>query len=128
MFRFIRAFMVFLAVCVALLGCSAKDFGSAGHSAEQAEQKDAKSKLTAEEFEALRLAAEGGDAKAQNNLGVAYTDGDGVEQNDAEAVKWYRKAAEQGYAKAEFNLGGMYFYGRGVAQSDAEAVKWWRRA
>ena len=43
-----------------------------------------------------RKAAEQGDAKAQNNLGVVYDRGEGVPQDDAEAVKWYRKAAEQG--------------------------------
>ena len=34
-----------------------------------------------------------------------YRNGQGVTQDNAEAVKWYRKAAEQGYAAAQFNLG-----------------------
>ena len=33
---------------------------------------------------------------AQVNLGVMYDNGEGVLQDDKEAVKWYRKAAEQG--------------------------------
>ena len=78
-----------------------------------------------------RLAAEQGYASAQFNLGVMYLNGrggEGVPQDDAEAVKWYRLAAEQGYASAQFNLGVMYLNGRGVPQDDAEAVKWHRKA
>ena len=30
------------------------------------------------------------------NLGVVYTNGEGVIQDDKEAVKWYRKAADLG--------------------------------
>ena len=76
-----------------------------------------------------RKAAEQGDAGAQYLLGRMYEDGDGVRQDDAEAVKWYRKAAEQGIAGAQFYLGVMYhFGGDGVRQDDAEAVKWYRKA
>ena len=35
-----------------------------------------------------------------------YDTGNGVAQNDTEALKWFRKSAEQGYAKAQYNLGG----------------------
>ena len=44
------------------------------------------------------LAAEQGDADAQNNLGFMYNNGRGVPQDDKTAVKWYTLAAEQGYA------------------------------
>jgi TPR repeat protein len=57
-----------------------------------------------------------------------HKEGRGVEQDDAEAVKWYRLAAEQGYARAQTNLGWMHEKGRGVDQNDAEAVKWYRLA
>ena len=45
------------------------------------------------EIDALRARAEQGDASAQFNLGVRYADGEGVPQDDAEAVRWYRLAA-----------------------------------
>jgi uncharacterized protein len=54
--------------------------------------------------------------------------GQGVPEDDAEAVKWYRMAAEQGLANAQLNLGVMYDYGQGVPEDDAEAVKWYRMA
>lgn len=40
--------------------------------------------------------AKQGDAEAQNELGFAYETGDGVNQDYAEALKWYQTAAEQG--------------------------------
>ena len=75
-----------------------------------------------------RLAAEQGDASAQNNLGVMYAMGRGVAQDDALAAQWYRRAAEQGDARAQYNLGFMYADGRGVARDYALAVKWYRLA
>jgi|TARA_B100000959_G_scaffold58018_1_gene60761 hypothetical protein len=33
-------------------------------------------------------------------LGAIYKDGDGVKQDDKEALKWFRLAAEQGNAEA----------------------------
>ena len=63
-----------------------------------------------------RLAAEQGNASAQYNLGVRYANGEGVPQDDAEAVKWYRLAAEQGDASAQYNLGVRHANGEGVPQ------------
>ena len=79
-------------------------------------------------IERLRRAAEQGDAVGQYNLGNRYFIGLGVEQDKAEAVKWYRKAAEQGHATAQINLGGCYYDGEGVEQDKEEAVKWYRKA
>jgi len=45
-----------------------------------------------------------GNSAAQFYLGVMYANGQGVTQNDAEAVKWYRKAAAQGNEKAKQQL------------------------
>jgi len=44
------------------------------------------------------LAAEQGFANAQYNLGVMYANGEGVPEDDKQAVKWFRLAAEQGNA------------------------------
>jgi TPR repeat protein len=57
-----------------------------------------------------------------------YSNGKGVPEDDAEAVKWYRKAAEQGHEFAQYNLGLMYANGRGVAADKNEARKWYRKA
>ncbi len=48
-------------------------------------------------------AANAGHALAQNNLGVMYANGRGVEQSDVKAGEWYRKAAEQGDKTAQLS-------------------------
>ena len=78
----------------------------------------------AQTYQSTLRDAEQGNADAQFNLGVMYDTGEGVPENDVEAVNWYRKATEQGYARAQFNLGVMYADGEGVPENDVEAVKW----
>ena len=80
------------------------------------------------EFERRKRLAEGGDKIEQNNLGVMYDDGEGVPEDDKEAVKWYTKAAEQGVDAAQYNLGNMYRDGEGVPQDYKEAFKWYTKA
>ena len=52
-----------------------------------------------------RPLAEGGQAQAQNGLGVMYENGQGVPRDYSVAVKWYRRAAGQGYALAAVATG-----------------------
>ena len=54
----------------------------------------------AETINEWRQAAEQGDADAQYNLGIFYSQDDSVDKDMTEAVKWFRKAAEQGYEPA----------------------------
>jgi TPR repeat protein len=74
------------------------------------------------DFETTKALAEQGDAAAQNWIGVMYDYGDGVPENDAEAVKWYQMAAEQGDSYGQSNLGHMYDHGKGIPENNAEAV------
>jgi hypothetical protein len=80
------------------------------------------------QLEDVRSCAEQGDAIAQVNLGFMYANGEGVPEDDVEAVRWYRLATEQGLAEAQFYLGLMYDNGRGVPEDDVEAVRWYRLA
>jgi hypothetical protein len=57
-----------------------------------------------------------------------FSNGQGVAQDYAEAVRLYRLAADQGDADAQFNLGVMFEYGQGVAKNRAEAIRWYRLA
>lgn len=52
----------------------------------------------------FRDQAERGSAQAQYNLGVCYENGEGVEKDTSEAMKWYRIASEQGHKDAETAL------------------------
>ena len=75
-----------------------------------------------------RPLAEQGDSYAQYNLGLMYDYGEGVIEDDTQAIYLFRKAAEQGHAKAQYNLGVMYESGRGIAKDDTQAVYWFRKA
>ena len=79
-------------------------------------------------IEKWRQQAEQGDAEAQCNLALMYDFGNGVPEDDVEAVKWYRKGAEQGDAKAQFNLAVMYDNGNGVPEDNVFAYMWWNQA
>jgi hypothetical protein len=75
-----------------------------------------------------QMAAEQGDAIAQNNLGSFYQHGLGVATNYSKAVELYRWSADQGFAMAQNSLGYMYDLGLGVPKDEAVAVSWYRRA
>ena len=72
----------------------------------------------------LKQLADKGDADAQNALGLRYASGDGVSQDEREAVSWFTKAAENGNVKAQVALGTRYWAGRGVEPSLREAYFW----
>jgi len=77
-----------------------------------------------EDLAVLITKADQGDAVAQHNLGLKYHTGEGVPQDDEEAVRWYRLAADQGLAVAQSMLSFMYATGRGVPQDDTLAHMW----
>ena len=68
-----------------------------------------------------RPLAEQGNATAQSNLGVMHPTGQGVIEDDKEAVKWYRLAAEQGDASAQTSSSLMHANGQGVIQDNVYA-------
>jgi TPR repeat protein len=115
----------YLVVLVTLFSLSLVSLAYAGFDEGQAAYDRGDYVTAYEEFKAL---AEQGHPKAQFNLGLMYYSGQGVPQNNAEALKWFHKAAEQEHAGAQYNLGLMYYSGQGVDQDYAEAVKWFRRA
>ena len=74
-----------------------------------------------------RRADVGESYSARYELGVMYEQGVGVEQDYAEAARWWHKAvaASRGDGEAQFKLGNAYAAGKGVAQDYMEAVKWY---
>jgi TPR repeat protein len=68
--------------------------------------------------------AETGDAAAQNALGLRYAQGDGVKQNEREAIRWFTKAAEQGNVPAQYKLGLLYWRGDGIPRDTNQAYFW----
>ncbi len=72
--------------------------------------------------------ADAGDARAQSNIGVMYDGGDVVDEDDAEAVRWFMLSAEGGFSTGQFNLANMYKDGAGVAQNQTLAHRWYQAA
>ena len=102
-----------------------------GQTAEECYEKGKKnyeSKDYAEAYKWFKQAADQGNAKGQNGLGLLYKNGYGVTKDYNEALKWYHKAVDQDYASAQNNLGTMYENGNGVLKDYKEAAKWYRKA
>jgi TPR repeat protein len=79
-------------------------------------------------FNAILARAQGGDPRAQHDIGLMYDHGQGVAQDSAQAIKWYELSAQQGDAASELALGYKYYKGQGVTQDYKAAARWYRLA
>ncbi len=61
-------------------------------------------------------------------LGICYEMGIGVEDNEAEAFKYYTLAADNGNVTSMYRTGLCYYNGVGVKQNYAEAYRWFTDA
>jgi len=68
--------------------------------------------------------AESGHPAAQYNIGVMHEWGNGVPQDNFQALKWYKRSAERFHKDAQNNLGALYSKGEGTEQDFVEALKW----
>ncbi|MFQ5534968.1 MAG: tetratricopeptide repeat protein [Sphingomonadales bacterium] len=75
-------------------------------------------------FNSFLPLAERGHREAQYNVGFMTANGEGVEQNAAEAVKWYRRAADQNHEIAQLRLGLMLRDGAGAEKNVVRAHMW----
>lgn len=123
MMSLVRACTVSLALGLSLSGCA---------SLEEAQNDQAIAAYKAEDYgtavEIWARLAERGNPRAQNDIGVMYSLGTGVEQDKELAMVWFRKAAAQGYALAQANIADSYYNGDGVPQNYGEAARWYRLA
>ena len=82
----------------------------------------------AQSLQLLISAAERGYPWAQSLLARRYRLGQGVSQDEKQAVQWYEKAAAQNDKWAKLELGEMYEMGIGVEKNEVTAVKLYREA
>lgn len=75
-----------------------------------------------------RRTADSGSAEAQLNFGFLFESGQGVPQDNAQAVRWYSEAADHGLVVAQWNLGLAYEKGLGVGQDYGKARYWYLQA
>ena len=57
-----------------------------------------------------------------------YAEGQGVEVDNVEAVRWFQDAAENGLVTAQLELSARYLKGHGVQRNFLAAMKWWLKA
>ncbi len=69
----------------------------------------------------ITKAAEAGNIEAQNQLGMVYANGNGVELNYKEAFIWIKKAADGGHIQSLRTLSWLYANGFGIEQNDEKA-------
>lgn len=77
---------------------------------------------------ALREAAMTGDARALFEIGNRYMEGHGVQENLAEAAKWYEQSAEKGFAPALYRMGNFNEKGLGMPRNLTKAIDWYQLA
>ncbi len=78
--------------------------------------------------EGLRSAAAAGDAGAQYEIGLRYSDGRGVARDPKQSIAWFEKAAAQGSALAAYRLGSAFEKGVGIDRDPALAMSWYGKA
>lgn len=78
--------------------------------------------------EAIKLSAQAGFADAQAIYGQMLLDGDGVDSDPVQAIRWFRKAAGQDHAMAINMIGRCYDLGWGVEVDKARAAQWFKAA
>ena len=76
----------------------------------------------------LRAAAEQGFSDAQALLGQILLDGQGITQNQTEALAWFQRAAESGHVMAINMVGRCLENGWGVYADPTAAASWYQRA
>lgn len=80
-------------------------------------------------LDTIRTLAENGHTSAMYNLGVIYYQGNDVDTNYAEAVKWFEMAAEKNDMDAIMALALIYSEGGfGVTQDYAKVVEYYKKA
>ncbi len=62
-------------------------------------------------------------SQAETEIGKLYLKGEGVEQDDFEAVRWFQLAADNYDLGGIYYLGRQYLYGEGIEQNFDEAAR-----
>jgi TPR repeat protein len=79
-------------------------------------------------YEELLNKAKSGDADAALALSDAYLNGNGVDKNSAEAVRWLKVLVDKGDARAETKLASMMLEGNGIPRDENAALQLFKSA
>ena len=76
-----------------------------------------------EVFALYTKAAELGNAAAQYNIAMMYSNGEAVNVDYQQALYWFNKSASQQFPPAQYRLGELYFFGMGGLPKDTKSAK-----
>lgn len=76
-------------------------------------------------YEQLSYLATNDVPEAQYNLAFMFYGGEGVTQDDRQALFWFEQAAKLGHSHAQDKLAYMYLNGRGIDVDRAQAYAWY---
>lgn len=79
-------------------------------------------------FELFQIAANGGNAIGQYNVGFFYMDGLGITKDEKRGNEFFQLAVDQGNSDALNDLGYSYQYGRGMAKDEKRAIELYQLA
>lgn len=82
------------------------------------------SQIDSKQLSDLTGAAEAGDVRAENELGILYE----KVQDYSKALEWYQKAAAQNNPQAMGNLGRLYSLGLGVPKDESMGLAWMQKS
>ena len=99
--------------------------GDAAYRAGLSEKRAGRWEAAAARF---RKAADVGHPAAATELGQAYQEGRGVEQDPKRGARYLAAAATQGDAEAQYLLAKAFANGRGVPEDEAWAARWYGKA
>jgi len=86
-------------------------------------------KQAAEALAWFKHGAEAGNRNAAFHCGLAYLNGDGIEErDDEEAFRYFKIAGKLGHGLSQSNVGAMYMSGRGCVKNYKKAMKWCKKA
>lgn len=123
MINIFRRFKTSSCIATLVLGCAIVP------SAQAADFFDGLTAMKASKFEEAREIflplAQGGNADAEELIGVMYAMGLGVERDDERAFDWYLRSSLKGHPGAQSGIGWYYEVGRGIPAPDLVRAYTW---
>lgn len=112
----------------ALLACWSAYSSSSGSITQTSNNAAMAAPFDTQDPVSLETAASLGNSGAQYYLAMAQREGELIEQNSVDSMKWLMASADAGYAQAQYELGACYDFGDYLELNAVKAATWYRKA